>query len=209
MITRIAFLSPQPLVRRVVDVPGLGRVFVRAMTAGERDEFEVSHARAKQDFRARLIAFTACDQEGGAPVHGRRHPRPVGPPRAPAPGARGRRDRGQQADRGRRAGPRGRGKKLIERPERRFLFKLALALGKTVGELEQLLSDRELEEWLTYHSRIQPLPDPYWIGAQAVRRHRLDVGQEGRPHRDLPAAPDRRRPDEPGGVGGLPEASVQ
>jgi cytochrome c553 len=46
-------------------VPGLGSCFVRAMSAGERDEFEVAHAKGKsRDFRARLVACTVCDEDG-------------------------------------------------------------------------------------------------------------------------------------------------
>lgn len=33
-----------------------------------------------------------------------------------------------------------------------FLFRLALALGKTVGELEASLSQRELMEWVDYYA---------------------------------------------------------
>jgi hypothetical protein len=65
MLTRISFLAPQPLERRPVTVPGLGSCFVRAMSAGERDEFEVAHSKSKnRDFRARLVACTVCDDEG-------------------------------------------------------------------------------------------------------------------------------------------------
>jgi cytochrome c553 len=65
MITRISFLAPQPLERRAIVVPGLGHCFVRAMSAGERDEFEVAHSKSKnKDFRARLVACTVCDDDG-------------------------------------------------------------------------------------------------------------------------------------------------
>jgi hypothetical protein len=65
MLTRVSFLAPQPLERRPVVVPGLGRCFVRAMSAGERDDFEVAHSKSKnRDFRARLVACTVCDEEG-------------------------------------------------------------------------------------------------------------------------------------------------
>jgi hypothetical protein len=65
MLTRVSFLAPQPLERRPVVVPGLGCCFVRAMSAGERDEFEVAHSKSKnRDFRARLVACTVCDEEG-------------------------------------------------------------------------------------------------------------------------------------------------
>lgn len=65
MINRISFLAPQPLERRPVVVPGLGECFVRAMSAGERDEFEIAHSRSRnKDFRARLVACTVCDEDG-------------------------------------------------------------------------------------------------------------------------------------------------
>ena len=65
MLTRISFLAPQPLERRPVTVPGLGSCFVRAMSAGERDEFEVAHSKSRnKDFRARLVASTVCDEDG-------------------------------------------------------------------------------------------------------------------------------------------------
>jgi hypothetical protein len=35
----------------------------------------------------------------------------------------------------------------------------------TVGELEQRMSGAEVLEWMEFH-RLEPLPDPYWIGAQ-------------------------------------------
>lgn len=47
-----------------VEVPELGGfVFVRAMTAGDRDRFEAEHASSKQrDFRARLVVASVCDE---------------------------------------------------------------------------------------------------------------------------------------------------
>jgi hypothetical protein len=47
----------------------------------------------------------------------------------------------------------------VNRPTRRFLFRLALLLGRTVGELECGMSSLELSEWLAY-SQLDPLPDP-------------------------------------------------
>ena len=65
MLTRISFLAPQQLERRSIRVPGLGSCFVRAMSAGERDEFEVANTRSKnRDFRARLVTCTVCDENG-------------------------------------------------------------------------------------------------------------------------------------------------
>jgi hypothetical protein len=45
----------------------------------------------------------------------------------------------------------GRSKKSLT-PPRRFLFRLALALGKTVGELQSTLTVREFSEWLAFAS---------------------------------------------------------
>lgn len=47
-------------------------------------------------------------------------------------------------------------KKLITDEKRRFLFKLAGHLGKTVGELEATMSASELSEWLAY-DRLDPI----------------------------------------------------
>jgi len=65
MLSRISFLAPQPLEKRPVTVPGLGSCYVRAMSAGERDEFEIAHTKGKsRDLWARLVACTVCDEEG-------------------------------------------------------------------------------------------------------------------------------------------------
>ena len=45
---------------------------------------------------------------------------------------------------------------MTYRPVRKFLFRLALALGRTVQELENTLSGRELTEWMIYDS-INPI----------------------------------------------------
>jgi hypothetical protein len=51
---------------------------------------------------------------------------------------------------------------------RRFLFKLALALGRTVRELEGSISSAELSEWIAYNA-IDPMPDPaYEAGLQCA-----------------------------------------
>ena len=65
-LTREAFfLSRQPQLERV-DVPDLGSyVWVRPMSAGERDAFEVAHEKSGgKDFRARLTAAVCCDETG-------------------------------------------------------------------------------------------------------------------------------------------------
>jgi hypothetical protein len=40
-----------------------------------------------------------------------------------------------------------------------FLHRLALALHKTVGELEAAMSVRELHDWMRFEGWYQPLPD--------------------------------------------------
>lgn len=66
ILNREAFLAaPAPEVVPV-DLPALGgRVFVRELTAGERDRFETEHARSQNsDFRAKLMAACVCDESG-------------------------------------------------------------------------------------------------------------------------------------------------
>lgn len=48
----------------------------------------------------------------------------------------------------------------MDRPERRFYFRLALALGKTVEELLSEISSHELTEWYAYN-RLEPIPEPW------------------------------------------------
>lgn len=43
----------------------------------------------------------------------------------------------------------------MARPERRFLFRLALGLGMTVAELGQRMSSAELTEWMAFNN-IEP-----------------------------------------------------
>ncbi len=45
-------------------------------------------------------------------------------------------------------------------PFRRFLFRLALSLGMTVGELLDRMDSAELTEWMAYN-QLEPLPDPW------------------------------------------------
>lgn len=63
MITRDLFLShtvaPEP-----VDVPGLGRVFVRAMSARERLAFEEAAKAPGRVLAPTLICFSACNDSG-------------------------------------------------------------------------------------------------------------------------------------------------
>lgn len=66
MLTRETFLTPAVLPREEVAIPEMGgSVFVRTMTAGERDRYELEHFRNKdRDVRARLAAYTVCDADG-------------------------------------------------------------------------------------------------------------------------------------------------
>lgn len=54
---------------------------------------------------------------------------------------------------------------MTRRPERRLLFRLALALGKTVGEIEETMSSAEFAEWIAFVG-LEPLPDPWLQTAQ-------------------------------------------
>lgn len=47
----------------------------------------------------------------------------------------------------------------MARPCRRFLFRLALALGRTVDELSRSLSSLELAEWMAF-DRLEPIGGP-------------------------------------------------
>lgn len=62
-------------------------------------------------------------------------------------------------------------KKLLNRPNRRFLFKQALQLGKTVNELSNELSNDELIEWIAY-DRIDPFGN-YRMDAQFAQLPQL------------------------------------
>lgn len=66
MLSRANFLSHKTIPRVEVQVPELGdSVFVRAMTARERDQFETANTKAKAvDFRARLVIACTCDETG-------------------------------------------------------------------------------------------------------------------------------------------------
>lgn len=46
----------------------------------------------------------------------------------------------------------------MRRPARRFLFRLAIALGMTVAELGKRMTAAELREWMEFDAR-DPLPD--------------------------------------------------
>jgi len=71
---RQTLLKTRELPRERVTVPELGEVWVRTLTAGERDEYEQEcfHARAAStndhvpNARARLLVRTLCDARGQA-----------------------------------------------------------------------------------------------------------------------------------------------
>ena len=60
------------------------------------------------------------------------------------------------------------GKRFDRRPERRFYFKLALNLGKTVRQLLREIDSEELSEWYAYDQRW-PLPDHWQQTARVCR----------------------------------------
>lgn len=61
LLTRDDLLAPIELPREPVALPGLGTVWVRAVTAEEREVWE---SAAKHRIRATLVALAACDAEG-------------------------------------------------------------------------------------------------------------------------------------------------
>ena len=70
MLTREAILGVEDVTTEVVDVPEWGgSVFVRVMSAGERDNFEESSVNRDGtpnlvNYRARFAAMVICDHEG-------------------------------------------------------------------------------------------------------------------------------------------------
>jgi xanthine/CO dehydrogenase XdhC/CoxF family maturation factor len=67
VLTREQFFAVKVPAFREVKVPALGggSVFIRPMTAGERDAFDVAHsADGRSNFRARVVVASACDQLG-------------------------------------------------------------------------------------------------------------------------------------------------
>lgn len=69
-LSREAILAYGELPRELVHVAALGgSVWVRTLTAGQRDRYEMDQFEANkrekaQDYRARLVAATACDADG-------------------------------------------------------------------------------------------------------------------------------------------------
>lgn len=65
-LTRESFLAvPAPKVHRI-EIPELGgHVWLKPMSAGERDRFEIEHEASKKlNFRARLAAASLSDEDG-------------------------------------------------------------------------------------------------------------------------------------------------
>ncbi len=64
ILSRESFLAPHPCNLEEVETPA-GTAYVRAMTAGERDRFDLAHAADPGlDFRARMLVHTVCDEKG-------------------------------------------------------------------------------------------------------------------------------------------------
>lgn len=66
ILDRAAVLGAEDLPCRPLDVPEWGgRVFIKMLTAGERDQLEASLAgNCDRDVRARFAAATVCDESG-------------------------------------------------------------------------------------------------------------------------------------------------
>jgi hypothetical protein len=64
IFSRESFLVSHPCNLEEVPTPA-GIAYVRAMTAGERDRFDLAHATDPGlDFRARMLVHTVCDEAG-------------------------------------------------------------------------------------------------------------------------------------------------
>lgn len=66
MLTRDQILAADDLKRQAVAVPEWGGdVYVRMLTGGERDAFEVSaELKDRKNIRAKLLSLTVCDEAG-------------------------------------------------------------------------------------------------------------------------------------------------
>jgi hypothetical protein len=84
----------------------------------------------------------------------------------------------------------------MSRPLRQFLFRMALNLGKTVGEIESTMSSAELTEWLAY-AGIDPLPDAHWDAAQIASTVARSMTGKGKHEDYLPKTERQRRKREP------------
>lgn len=69
-MTRDQLLALRPAPPEAVALPnGQGTAYVRAMNGAQRDAYEADHAarpegQQMQNFRARLLAYTLCDESG-------------------------------------------------------------------------------------------------------------------------------------------------
>jgi hypothetical protein len=65
MLTRESFFAvPWERTIERVEAPA-GVLHVREMNAGEKDAFEIDHVKGdRKDFRARLLVYTACYEDG-------------------------------------------------------------------------------------------------------------------------------------------------
>lgn len=69
-LTREAFLAATEFPRELVDIPALGgAVYVRVMSAAEKDRMDGEQVAAKgtqrfEHFRSRLVVACACDEAG-------------------------------------------------------------------------------------------------------------------------------------------------
>jgi len=70
-LDRLAILAPRELARERVDVPEWGgHVFVRVLTAAERDALElIWESTKRRNLRARLAVSTVCDEHGADIFH--------------------------------------------------------------------------------------------------------------------------------------------
>jgi hypothetical protein len=81
----------------------------------------------------------------------------------------------------------------MKNPARRFAFKLALCLGKTVGELERSISSVELSEWMAW-DQLDKLPDPWWqMGKICAVIAEILTGKAASPEDFIPRARPKRK----------------
>lgn len=82
----------------------------------------------------------------------------------------------------------------MERPLRRFLFRLAIRLGCTVRELLLRIDSAELSEWIAF-DRLEPFEDGYWQAALVARTVSGCFTGKPRPlEQFLPKRSDRAQP---------------
>jgi len=136
---------------RDFEITGLGKIYLRALTAGQRDRFAASvwegeGAARKQnliDANARLVSMVWADEDGKSLGLSEQDVAEMDGGLV-----------GQLADAV--VEMNGLGKKavddvkakLLARPDRRLLFRIAREVGKSVEEVEQGMSSAEVAEWL-------------------------------------------------------------